>query len=490
MGESDHGESRSTGSARWDRALTRRLRVLLHTRPLLELKANDARRDPELRHYDSLVLALAIFDLVVDRAGLEEEIDGSSAVGALRPLLAALDAESGIEPDETRHAAMVERLIGALRNEAEARRPFAETYADFEEGSVGAVKRLLEFRLLYDHHHPSGRTVLRLSNEAVNLFLSALELDIEDAQAAAEAIVHSQLARGRFDEAAESARNARWQSLRYAEKIDRVLRDTRRDVSIVDWHEEVPRLLAEALAHIAARLDVERGILATARNRLDELPPSDEAADALRRVERLIEDCRLRHVELHERLIGARGVFLDAQARQSFSPEPSLHRPDLIKDVLEPTLALDRRLAGEVVEATMPVLVGAHAPEMLSLTGLVGWLLRPRRQPALRDVPVTEIDPTRLTLDLSRFDEATRARIEQMLAGIDAPVSLSALLDRLAAEHAPRAALEMLVLSALVAFAPDGEAGVAVRASKRARALSHHGFAGDDLDLAPRESST
>ena len=63
------------------------------------------------------------------------------------------------------------------------------------------MRRFVEFRLIEDRHHAIEGTVLRLSNEAINLFLGAFELDIEDAQAAAEAVVRSQLERGKFHEA-------------------------------------------------------------------------------------------------------------------------------------------------------------------------------------------------------------------------------------------------------------------------------------------------
>ena len=224
----------SAGPSAWDPALTHRLRVLLHTAPLHELRLGDSRRDPELRHYDSLSLAMKVFDLVVDSAGLDREVNRERVEQALGPLLDQMDAASGLAPDPSRHEAIVDRVLGGLRNDLDRRRPFEEVYTGFEE-DLSAVRRKLEFRLLVDYFHPSGSTVLRLSNEAINLYLNALELDIEDAQAAAEAVVMSQLARGRFDEAVQTARNARWQSLRFAEKVTAIIRETRRDVSRVDW---------------------------------------------------------------------------------------------------------------------------------------------------------------------------------------------------------------------------------------------------------------
>ena len=56
---------------------------------------------------------------------------------------------------------------------------------------------------------------MQLSSEAINLFLNALDLDIESAQEANEAVVRFQLERGKFDQARSFAENARGQSLRY-----------------------------------------------------------------------------------------------------------------------------------------------------------------------------------------------------------------------------------------------------------------------------------
>ncbi|MGH2898363.1 MAG: hypothetical protein ACRDMZ_06785, partial [Solirubrobacteraceae bacterium] len=230
--------------------LAHRLRVLLHTLPLAALHRSDGLRDPELRHYDGLALGLATMDLIIDHMGLDTDVDRARVASHLAPLLAELDRNAGKAPDPVRHVAMADRVIAALRNDDERRRPFEARYLDVDEGRL--VHRVREFRLVYDQFHPEGGTVLRLSNEAVNLFLGALELPIEDAQAAAEAIVQSQLARGRLDEALESAHRAHLQSIRYKAKLERVLLDTRRDVTSLDWRVEVPRLLDEALAHVSS----------------------------------------------------------------------------------------------------------------------------------------------------------------------------------------------------------------------------------------------
>lgn len=475
-----------SGLPAWDRALTHRLRVLLHTAPLHELRLGDNRRDPEVRHYDSLALAMKVFDLIIDRAGLDREVDRESVEQALEPLLRQMDAAEGILPDASRHQAMVDRILVALRNDMNRRRPFEEIYTDFEE-NFSAVRRKLEFRLLFDFFHPSGGTVLRLSNEAINLYLNALELDIEDAQAAAEAVVMSQLSRGRFDEAVQSARNARWQSIRFADKASTIVRETRRDVSRVDWREEVPKLLQEALIHIETRLASERSILTTADDRLQVLDPGDASTSAVVEVSRLIRECRLRHVELHHQLMGARNVFLDEQARQSFSAAPLTAYPSLLSEVLDPVLRLGRKNAKTAADRVFPAFFGGQAPSLLSLPDLVAWLLRPRRESPKMDVEVLGTDLTAGGIDLTRFHPADRARIETLMAELEGPVPLSVLLRRLHDSGASPSALELTTLTALHAFAPDHEEVPLLRVERLAQTLSVCGFFGDDLRLHPRE---
>lgn len=464
----------------WSRTLAHRLRVLLHTLPLAALHRSDALRDPELRHYDGLALGLATLDLIVDHMGLDSDVDRQRVARHLAPLLDELDRAHGVAPDPERHAAMVDRVIGALRNDDERRRPFAASYLDVERGR--AVRRVREFRLVYDEFRPEGGTALRVSNEAVNLFLGALELPIEDAQAAAEAIVQSQLARGRFDEALESAQGAHLQSIRYKARLERVLLDTRRDVTSLDWRAEVPRLLDEALAHVSSRLHVEQTIVNTAAERLDVLEDGDERGAVVARIGALARECMLLHTALQGPLMRARNVFLDEQARQRYVAPPLAARPELLRDVLEPVLAMTAREALPIVEAVQPVLYGARAPAVLSLRTLIDWQLRRRRELGPAQAEVRDLDLAERGLDPTRFPEEIRALVRELLAGLTEPRTLSELLEALIAQGAPPATIDALALAAGEAFAEE-QAHSVEPAGARFEAV---GWFGDDLVISPR----
>jgi hypothetical protein len=441
-------------------------------------------RDPELRHYDGLALALRVLDVVIDRLGMETEADREVVTRILRPALVGADRAAGVEVSPAHHDRMIDKILGSLRNDADARRPFREAYTVVgDEGE--ASRHALEFRLLYDAFHPSGQTVLRPSSEACNLYLRLLDLDIEDAQAAAEAVVESQIARGRFDEAAHSARQARIQSVRFKEKVLQVLRDTRRDVDRVDWREEVPRMLADALVHLTRRVSVERGILAVVDDHLDLLDDDDDRRAAVASVAHLTRDCLLRHAELHEDLIGARNVFLDAQARQSFAPGPSRPLPDLTDDVLAPFLALPVAHTHQVLEDGVPLLLGPVAPPLISLARVTAWMLRPRRPRPAAEVVFDPVDATDLAAELRRYPPEVRDAAEAMVDAAGPGVRLSDLLATARAADEPEVVLEVIVLLMLQAFSSEDADLAAVRVERAIDGpLADPSFYGDDLVLA------
>jgi hypothetical protein len=475
----DVGNETSGVGRVWTRALAQRLRVLLHTLPLDALHRSNALRDPELRHYDGLALGLATMDLIVDHMGLDIDVDRARVASYLAPLLDEMDSVAAKWPDPERHAAMVDRVIGALRNDDERRRPFTASYLDVEGGRL--VRRVREFRLIYDQFHPDGGTVLRMSNEAVNLFLGALELPIEDAQAAAEAIVQSQLARGRLDEALDSAQGAHLQSIRYKARLERVLRDTRRDVTSLDWHVEVPRLLDEALAHVSTRLLVEQTIVNTATERLDLLEEGDKRGAIVARIAAIARECMLLHTALQGPLMRARNVFLDEQARQRFVAPPLTARPELVREVLEPVLAMRRPDALAIVEELQPMMIGAHPPPVLSLRVLVDWQLRPRREIAPSPDAVVDFDLAERGLDPTRFPAEVRTLVSDLLEGLTEPQTLSQLLQALRDRGAPEATLDALALAVSEAFAEE-ETHTVERVGSRFEVA---GWFGDELMISP-----
>jgi hypothetical protein len=470
----------------WSKDLRHRMRVLLHTLPLTDLHRNQGLAQPEYRHYDPLALAMKTLDLIVESMGLEQEVDRNTVGRALRPLLSAMDSAHGLVPDASRHLAMTERLLDALRNDGNRRHPFQIDYLDLDANG-SATKRVLEFRLIEDRHHPIAGSVLRLSNEAINLFLGAFELDIEDAQAAAEAVVRSQLDRGKFHEAVQSARSALLQTLRMQDKIQGLLKQTARDISRVDWREHAPRLLDEAVEHVIRRVGVEQSIQETAEERLSALRPDHDQAVPLRQVIDIIRRCRLRHLDLQDHLMRASRVFLDEQARQSFSFLSVRGMPELGREVLEPLLDMSTRDADSILDSVVPGFLGPIPPSVLSLRSLVGWQLQPRREFVRGEVLIEAPELVTYGEEEARFADATYERAESIFRSITEPMRLSAVLNQAAsASEAPELPM-LLALRVLQEFAPEespaSESGLVIEPFSAW--FEAAGLCGDELLLYP-----
>ncbi len=125
---------------------------------------------------------------------------------ALRPLVRACDAEL----DEEEVDAVIRLVVDELLNERGRRSAFRESYLAIDRDRV--VRRHLDFHLLQEHSAQDGSIVLKATTEAINLYAGMLEYPVEDAQIAEEAVLRSQVSRGRIADAVQTARRARLRS--------------------------------------------------------------------------------------------------------------------------------------------------------------------------------------------------------------------------------------------------------------------------------------
>lgn len=468
-------------------ALVKRLRVLLHAFPLFALGQSDTRRDESLRHYDSLTIALKILDIVAERMGMEFEADREYVDFALSSLLEAMDRKAGLVPDKGRHLQIVDRVLAALKNDADARRPFRLPYTQIEpDGAV--VQRQIEFRLIQDAFNLNGETVMHLTNEAVNLYFNALELDLEDSQAATEAIVHSQMCRGKFDEARRSAHFAVRQSRLYCDRLRRVLRDTQRDISRVDWVEGAPKLIDEAMNHIDVRLDVERNIIVTASERLEALVPGTPESISVARVYAAIQYCIETHTVLQRELMTARTTFLDSQAQQAFVSGQISAMPDLMREVVEPMMAMQTLQVLEIVDKTVPYLMAPKIPTQLSLPSLFDGLLRPRRAPKRDWIDIEMLDASHYAGELAKYSEEDRNVSEHLLRSIVERTTLSDLLAYARARRFTSTQCEIIILLVMQHFDIESTETPIVRVEKANTLVVDAEYFGDEVWITPASS--
>jgi hypothetical protein len=456
-----------------DDSFVRRVRALLRTAPLHDLEAGKALRDGDWSPYDLRGLALAAIDTVIDHMGLEFGATGEQ----VRQRLAQLARMSAPDRPAQESRGVAEAVVAGLLNDRHRREAFALPYSDWSGRRHRRAQ--VAFKLLEEVEAPDGSVVLRATDEAVNLFVGALDRDIADAHAAAEAILTSQLRRGRLDQAVHTARAARLRSIQYASNVERVLDATRHDIRQVDWQADVPDLLADALAHLAERLETERHLVATVRG----LAGQHDTGPAAGILLDLIEDCQLRHLELHALLLRARTTFLDEQERQRFTVSADSRAFELGERLLGPLLACTPADGLPAVARFVAVVTGPLPPRPVRLSDMIDLLLQPRRG---EDV-ATDVDTPEL-IDLGddrRFAPGAWEHADRVLAqvSVNGEIRLSQLLCDARATAAGSA--ELVALAALHAFAPE-HTGPTLRATDDGRVLDDPQFGGRDL-LVGRE---
>ena len=147
---------------------------------------------------------MKIFDTIIDQSGFGSEVTDESVLEATKPLLKAWDQGNGNPAGPDLHSEVIVRILAELKNERDHQQPFEVPYEAFDDSGTPR-RHVLRFKLMTEQFGYDGGIVLKLSSEAINLFLNAFGLDIEDAQVANEAVVQSQLERGKFNEAVQSA---------------------------------------------------------------------------------------------------------------------------------------------------------------------------------------------------------------------------------------------------------------------------------------------
>jgi hypothetical protein len=453
---------------RWEQTLSRRVRTLARTGPIHRLEASKANRERDLERHDLRALALRAIDSAIEHMGLGYGASRQHLHQALEPLIRMAEPALGGRDVAEIADAVIEHLL----NEQSRRRAFDEPYLSFDGPT--ATMRSVSFHLLREEEADDGTIVLKATTEAINFYAGMLEVDIEDAQTAAEAVLRAQLERGAIGAAVATARQARLRSIEYAEQLRSTLRQVRRDVTRVEA-QRMLSTIASARRHLEERLQVERGLLDTVEERVataDELDASSlvELRDAL-------SDCRQRHLKLHEELLTITETWLAEQELQRFRRARPSALPDLESDVFQPLVAQTVAVAAPLLEELVPSLHGPSAPTVMDVATLAAHLLAPRRREAEQDL-APPADSLELISALEvRFPPEIRTAVEQWLARGG---TLGDLLKASRRAGEPPAVRRLLVLRLLWAWDPDGREPFSVQTYGR---LSDPEYAGQDLRL-------
>lgn len=436
-----------------------RVKALATTAPLHDLDARKAQvQTADYTVYQMAELALHAIDLVTIAMDFDT---GAEPAKVLRDLAYRAAAQARDRTD-AEHARVANWVLENLLNVGSVDRGFRTIYG--LSGPDGYDRRTFDFKLLEETRGVDGELYLRASNEAVNVLVGALEVDLEAAHIAADVRLDILIKRGRLSEAQAAAQNARYRTIQYGEMLRQRLEATRRNVRNVDWAEAMPAFLDEALAHIEDRSKAENAILVNLTEVRDTADSPGRKAQAARLVE-VVQDCLRRHDQLQAGLQTAGRLFRAEQDRQTFTPGPVRAALDLHAQLLQPVLALPVAEADAALMRFFGPATGLTVPYALRLVDLFEALITP---PVERELLGDVVEDPDIDLDEEpgRFPEASYEHLDQLLdLDPDAPQRLSGLLADARARQAedPEAAdLPLLVVVRVLALAAQ-EIGVARR---------------------------
>lgn len=307
-----------------DLGVIRRVKALAATGPIHDLERNKAMWSADgidWDRYDLRSLALATIDAVALTQSLASGMPRQEVVG----YCAAQAGRQNPDADDDERGLIAERVIDALVSDQQ----YSIAYADH------ARTRRSEwgFRLFDLRWRADGVTLdVRATQEAINVLLDGLDVDVESAQQAAETQMTELIRRGALDSALAVARRALKLTVYYLESIATIVRDTMVEPDAHDWGSEVPELLAAALDHVQSRIDAETRLLASIEEQ------RDSAADATVRrsangLISLLGACRTRHSELQRFLLNAREKLRQA-IDERYSAPAGPARADIEADLL------------------------------------------------------------------------------------------------------------------------------------------------------------
>ncbi|MEU6484194.1 hypothetical protein [Streptomyces sp. NPDC046887] len=430
-----------------DEGLVRRVKALACTAPLQALEDNKGSLGRvDARPYHMVELALH----TIDQVAMAMDFDRGAEHDKVIEQVSRFAAVQVPEQSEQEHHVVAQWVLHKLINIGTLDRGFTWTYGRID--GEGAYDRFdFDFKLLVEHSTPDGRIYLRVTDEAINVLVGALDTDVESAQVAAEYKLEYLINRRRLEDAKLAAEQARYRSVQYGEYLRQYLDATRRDVRTVDWERQVPELLEAALEHIEERYRHESAILTNITQHRDSTHDAKKKRQAAELVD-IVRNCIHRHMQLQTKLQGAGALFRAEQDRQQFSGLPQRAAVDVFNQLLMPLLGLPIAMALAPVTHFFRSGVAPAPPAVTSMNALIGRLLSVRTE-SNRYAGAVPVPDVRGAVEAPPFSEEDQRIAGQVLdLAVDEPRTLSTLLSE-ARRHGP--AVERLVLhDAMHAFNP------------------------------------
>ena len=202
------------------------------------------------------------------------------------------------------------------------------------------------------------------------------------------------------------------------------------------WREDVPQRLAEIREHLLDRMKTEERLLAAMQETRDSTVREDLRRQAAALVE-TVDDCFVRHQELHAMTLAATRVYVEEQDRQVFGRAAAIGAIDLTEEALLPVLAAPVGRVSDLLASIAERLLGfgpgprseSVVPRLQPRFGtFVLALLRP---PPVRDPlggQVEEPEWEEPAVDPFAFTVEEWTASDGLFGELDPPVRLSTLL--------------------------------------------------------------
>ncbi|PEG33444.1 hypothetical protein CQY20_30710 [Mycolicibacterium agri] len=348
--------------------------------PVFELLNRAApRADIDHRSYDLAQLALRLIDYVVhNQASLEGSVSLDSVTDHLTQVARRMHPD-----DPSRPFVKVARLVfSAVFNDG---RPHEATWLEVDGPADTTESDVFRFRLLRMVDSESGAAVTA-TDEAILLYLQALNTDLADRALALKLLVEIQMQAGEFEKALDSARQATRTARGLSASLRERLADTQRDVGTVDWHGEMPQWLSEVRGQIRLQIDRDRQLTVLANQAGDD----PDAAEACRQIADEVRVGGDVWTRLERFVLSAIPVFLEAQNTQRFRPRGLATTIDMARDVFEPGLAASEVRFAAAVGVLVKGVMAPPTPVCWALGDLTDLLFRApttydRRPPEVDD---------------------------------------------------------------------------------------------------------
>ncbi|WP_437312119.1 hypothetical protein [Sorangium sp. So ce388] len=383
-----------------------------------------ANAHPAWADYDLLTHLLAALHLIIE----SDRLTGGHTEDQIVDELVALVASEHPGDAPAVHRAIAEAVVDVLTNARNRRLRLRDRYLHAASGAVEVREQSFAFvRAVGDEE--SSEPTLRATPEAVNVFQNLYQFDPSDRAAAERYRSDRMLRREEYDEVLTSIDRRATSVHGLRGELEGLVRRIGYNVRDVDYAGEVIPRLDEVLDTVAEQIDAEERFAEAVAD------IAHHAAPDLPRLQRIAGNLR--------GLVGALGIlqstaletrrtFEAEQDRQLFTYRRITINPQA--QLLEPLLHATPGAAVDVLTGPLAVWLGPRARRVMHLGELVA-----RCTPGERSTrSAAGADP--FDLGERRGEEVDVApallrSVAQLLAGLDRPTRLSALLD--AAADAP-----------------------------------------------------